>query len=120
MQWPENAPPLARWRVQPPLLLFRHCYRLKVEGLERNLLRGDQQLAEKFKAGWAAIEGFFSRDSDQVGIIVFLGNVSEDQVACVTVKAFRVAKIFADRMIGKMAGAAEHSLFHDPRIRPNF
>jgi hypothetical protein len=34
---------------------------LEVEGLEWNLLRGDQQLAEKFKTGWAAIEGFFSR-----------------------------------------------------------
>jgi len=33
--------------------------RLEVEGFEGNLLRGDQQLAEKFKTGRAPIEGFF-------------------------------------------------------------
>jgi len=33
---------------------------LEVEGLEWDLLRGDQQLAKKFKTWRAAIEGFFS------------------------------------------------------------
>jgi hypothetical protein len=33
---------------------------LEVEGLEWDLLRGDQQLTKKFKTWRAAIEGFFS------------------------------------------------------------
>ena len=44
----------------------------------------------------------------------------EDKVASTGVKTFRVAKIFADGMIRKMAGARENALFDNPRIRADF
>jgi hypothetical protein len=44
----------------------------------------------------------------------------EDEIACSGVKAFRIAKIFADGMIREMPGAAEDALLDNPGIRSDF
>ena len=69
IKWPEKASPWQkpqRWATpntaqRREINSSGHSEWLEVEGLEWNLLRGDQQLAEKFKTCPAAIESFFSR-----------------------------------------------------------
>jgi hypothetical protein len=70
--------------------------------------------------GGAAVEGFFGGDADEIGIVVFLGNVGEDEVAGAGVKAFGVGEIFADGVVREMAGAAEHALFYGPGVGADF
>lgn len=77
-------------------------------------------MTKKFKTCGTAVEGFFSGEAHEVGIIVFLGYVSQDQITSMAVKTFRVAEILTDSVIGKMAGAAQYALFYDPGIRANF
>ena len=84
------------------------------------MLGGDEEFAGEGRFGGAATEGFFGGDADEVGIIVFLRDVRENEVARDGVKAFGVGKIFTYSVIGKMARAGEHALFDDPRIRANF
>ena len=42
------------------------------------MLRGDEEFAGEGGFGRAAAEGFFGGEKDEVGIVVFLGNVCED------------------------------------------
>jgi len=82
------------------------------------VLGGDEEFAGKGRLGGAALQGFFSGDADEIGIVVFLRNVGEDEIARDRIEAVGIAKIFADGVIRKMAGAAEDALLDDPRIRP--
>ena len=81
------------------------------------MLGGDEEFAGKGRLGGAALQGFFSGDADEIGIVVFLRNVGEDEIARDRIEAVGIAKIFADGVIRKMAGAAEDALLDDPRIR---
>ena len=92
-------------------------YALEFERLEWLFLRRDQQLAMKGAFSGASIERFFGRNTSEIGIIVFLRKMREDEVARAGVEAFRVAKIFADSMIREMTGAREDPLLDDPGIR---
>ena len=91
--------------------------RSKFQRFERDLLRGEQEFAGKGGFGGAATEGLLSANAYHVGIIVFLGNVREDQIAGAPVETFRVSKVFADCMIGEMTGARENALLDYPGIR---
>ena len=75
------------------------------------------QRAAKGEFAGAAAEGFFGGDADDVGIVVLLGDVREDQMARAAVENFGVGKKFADDCIRKMARAAHHALLDEPRVR---
>ena len=81
-------------------------------------MRGDHQFAVKGAFGGAAIESFFRRKTREIGIIVFLRKMREDEVARARVKTFRIAQIFADGVIGEMPGTAEDALLDDPGYGP--
>jgi len=79
-------------------------------------LRGDEEFAGEGVFGGAAAQGFFSGDFRDVGIIIFLRDVREDEIARVRIETIGIGEIFADRMIGKVAGARENALLDDPRV----
>ncbi len=83
------------------------------------MLGGDAEFAGEGEFGGAAAEGFFGGKPHEVGIIIFLGNVREDQKAGAGIESVGIGKKFADGMIGKMSGAGEHALLDDPRVRPD-
>ena len=81
------------------------------------MLGGDQEFAGEGGFSGAAAEGFFGREADEIGIVVFLGNVGEDEMADAGIEALGIGKEFADGVIRKMAGAGEDALLDDPGIR---
>jgi len=83
------------------------------------MLGGEEQLTVEGAPGGAAAEGFFGGDANQIRVVIFLGDVGEDEVAGAGVKAVGIGEIFADGMIGEVTGAAEYALFHGPRVRAN-
>jgi len=54
-----------------------------------------------------------------IGRIVLLGKMREDEMARAGVEGVRIGEKFADDGIGKMAGAAHHALLDVPGIRPD-
>src|SRR6267143_5348499 len=89
----------------------------QLKKLEGDVLGGDEEFAGKGRLGRAALQGLFGGEADEIGIVVFLRNVSEDEIARDRIEAVGIAKIFADGVIRKMAGAAEDALLDDPWIR---
>src|SRR6266478_2778758 len=89
---------------------------LQVEGLEGDVLGGDEEVATEGAIGGAAVQGFFGGEAHEIGVVVFLRKMREDEIARAGVEAFVVGKIFADGVIGKMTSAAENALLDDPRI----
>jgi len=92
---------------------------LEFERFQGNLLRGHQKFAGKRELRGTAAKRFLGAKPHEVGIIVFLRNVRQDEVAGPTVETFGIAKKLAHGAIRKMAGAGKHTLFDDPGIRPN-
>jgi hypothetical protein len=81
------------------------------------VLGGDEEFAGEGGFGGAAVEGFLGREADEIGIVVFLGNMGEDEIADAGIQALGIGEEFADRVIGEMARAGEDALLDDPRIR---
>jgi hypothetical protein len=88
----------------------------KLEGLEGNVLGSEEKFTGEGRFGWAAPQRLFGGKNSQIGIIVLLRHVREDQIAGVGVEAIGIREVFAYRMIGKMSGARKDALFHDPRV----
>jgi hypothetical protein len=91
----------------------------KLERLEGNVLGGEKKLAGEGGFGRTAAESFFRGKKCEIGIVVFLRHVSENEIAGVTIETIGIRKVFADRVIGEMAGAGKYALLDDPRIRAN-
>lgn len=83
------------------------------------MLRSDHQLAVKRAFRWTAIERFFRGKLRQIGIVIFLREMREHEIARTRVKTFGIGKVFADGMIREVPGAAEHALLDYPGIRPD-
>ena len=83
------------------------------------MLAGDVQSTAEREFGWAAIESFFSGDARDLGIVVLLGEMREDDMPRAAVKNFRVGQKFADDRVREMPRAAHHALLDVPRIRPD-
>ena len=66
--------------------------------------------------GRTTAERFFRREQGEIRIVVFLRHVSENEIAGVAIKTVWIGEVFADGMVGKVAGAGENALFDDPRI----
>ena len=90
---------------------------LKLERLEGNSLRGEKKFAGESGFGGTAAESLFRGKKGEIGIVVFLRHVSENEIAGVTIETVGIGEVFADRVIGKMAGAGKHALLDDPGIR---
>ncbi len=69
--------------------------------------------------GGTAAESLFRGKKCKIGIVVFLRHVSENEIAGVTIETIRIGKVFADRVIGEMAGAGKDALLNNPRIGAN-
>ena len=63
---------------------------------EGGVLGGDEELAGEGEFGGAAAEGFFGGELGEIRVVVFLGDVREDEIARGRVKAFGVREEFAD------------------------
>jgi hypothetical protein len=88
----------------------------KFQRLERSVLGGEKKLASEGGFGGTTAESFFRGKKCEIGIVVLLRHVSENEIAGVTIETIGIGKVFADRMIGKMAGARKDTLLNDPRI----
>ena len=79
-------------------------------------MHGNDEYAGKLRGAGAPAERFFGGDARDVGIVVVLGKMREDEKARAGVETFRIGEKFADGVIGKMTGAAEDALLDHPRI----
>jgi hypothetical protein len=84
------------------------------------VLGSEKKLAGESGFIGATAESFFCGEECEIGIVVFLRHVSENEIAGLTIETIGIGKIFADRVIGKMAGARKDPLLDDPRVRANF
>jgi hypothetical protein len=84
------------------------------------VLGGDEKVAGEGGLCWAAAEGFFGRDPNEIGIVVFLGDVREDEMADAGIEAFGIGEKFADGVIGEVAGTGKNALLDDPGIGADF
>jgi len=83
------------------------------------MLGGDEKFAGEGGFGGAAIEGFAGGEVGQIRVIVLLGNVRENEVACGGIEAVGIGEKLTYSVIRKMAGARENALLDDPRIGTN-
>jgi len=90
---------------------------LQLKRLERNALGGDEKFAGEGGFGRSAAESFFGANAREIGIVVFLRDMREDEIARTGIEAFGIGQEFADGKIRKMAGAGKHALLDDPGIR---
>src|SRR5713226_5807059 len=89
----------------------------QLEWLEGDMLGGDEEFAGEARLGRTPLQRFFGGEADEIGIVVFLRDVREDEIARDRVEAVGVGKILAYGVIRKMAGAGEQPLLDDPGIR---
>ena len=54
------------------------------------MLGGDQEFTGEGRFGRAAAKCFFGGEADEVGIIIFLGDVREDEMADAGIETFRI------------------------------
>jgi len=94
--------------------------RSKFEGLQRSVLGGDEEFTGEGGFGGAAIQGFPGADLGRVDVIVFVGQVGEDQIARMMIKPVRIGKKFADGVIREVPVARHDPLLDDPRVGTNF
>ena len=93
---------------------------LELQRFEWDVLGGDEEFAGEGAISGAAAEGFFGGEASDVGIIVLLGKMCEDEIAGAGIEAFGIGEEFADGVIRKMPGAGQYALLDDPGIGTNF
>jgi len=91
----------------------------QLEWFEGDVLGGDEQFAGEGGFGGTAAEGFFGGEADEVGIVVFLRYMREDEMTDTGIEALWVCEEFADSVVREMASAGEDTLLDYPRIRTN-
>lgn len=69
---------------------------LQLEGTERNALRGNMQRAVEGEFRGTTTERFFRGNTRNIGIIILLGQMREDDMAGVAVEYIRIRQEFAD------------------------
>lgn len=82
-------------------------------------MRGNQKFAGKRELPRTPAERFLGAKEREVGIIIFLRNVRQNEVAGPAVEAFGIGKKLAHGVIRKMAGPRKYTLFDYPGIRPD-
>lgn len=93
---------------------------LELERLEGSVLGGDEEFTREGGFGGAAIQGFPGADLGRVDVIVFVGQVREDQVARMMIKPVRIGQKFADGVIREVPVARHDPLLDDPRVGTDF
>ena len=94
--------------------------RLKFEGLQGNVLGGDEEFTGEGGFGGPAMQGFPGADFGGVDVVVFVGEVGEDQIARMMIKPVRIGKKFADGVIREVPVARHDPLLDDPRVGTHF
>ena len=84
------------------------------------MLGGDEEFAGEGGPGGAAAESFFGGEANEIGVVVFLGDVGEDEMADAGIEALGIGEEFAYGVIGEMASAGEDALLDDPGIGADF
>ena len=92
---------------------------LQVEWAQRDVLRRDVQPSVVGKHLGAASKGLLGGDLGEIGGIVLLGQMREDEMARAPVKNVGIGEKIAHHRIRQVAGAAHHALFDVPGIRPH-
>jgi len=64
------------------------------------VLRGYEELAAECAVGWAAAQGFLGGEAREIGIVILLREMREDEIARAGVETLRIGEIFADGVIG--------------------
>jgi hypothetical protein len=77
------------------------------------------ELAAKGEFGGAPAQSFDGAEVDEIGVVVGLGDMGEDEEARAGVEAFGIGEKFADDVIREMAGAGHDALLDVPGIRAN-
>lgn len=83
------------------------------------MLRGNQKFAGKRELPRTPAERFLGAKEREVGIIIFLRNVRQNEVVGPAIEAFGIGKKLAHGVIRKMAGPRKYTLFDYPGIRPD-
>src|ERR1700675_752332 len=89
---------------------------LQFEGAEGNTLRGDVQRTAEGEFSGALPKRFVRKNLRDLGRVVLLGEMPEDQMARQAVEHFRISEEFADHCVREMSGAAHHALLDVPGI----
>ena len=84
------------------------------------MLRGEEKFAGERVFRRAIAQGCFGRYSGSIRVIVFLGQVRQNEIASAGVKAFWVSEIITNGTVGEMAGVTHDALLDEPWIRPRF
>ena len=84
------------------------------------MLRGHQKLSLEGRGGRAAAQCFGGGKVDKIGIIVGFGYMSQHEEPGATVERLAIGQVFADDVIGEMAGAAHDALLDVPGIWTDF
>jgi len=74
------------------------------------------ELAAEGEGAGAAVEGLFGGEASEVGGVVLLGDVGEDEVAGLGVEDVGIGEEIADDGIGEVAGAAHDALLDVPGV----
>lgn len=80
-------------------------------------MRGDEEFAGEGGFDGAAAERFEGGEVGEIRIVVFLGDVGEDEMASAGIESVGIGEELADGVVGEVAGAGKDSLFDDPRVR---
>jgi len=80
------------------------------------VLGGDEKFSGEGGFGGTPAESFFGRKAREIGIVVFLGDVREDEIPRGGIEAVGIGKEFADGVIRKMPGAGKYALLDDPGV----
>jgi hypothetical protein len=83
------------------------------------VLGSEKKFTSESGFGRAAAESLFRGEKSEIGIVVLLRHVGENEIARVAIETIRIGEVFADGVIGKMAGAGKYALLDDPRIGSN-
>jgi hypothetical protein len=78
------------------------------------------QFTLKCRLGRASLQALFGRNPSNVGCVVLLGNMGQDNITGAAVEHFRIGEEIADDAVGKVAGTAHDALFDMPRVWTDF
>jgi len=63
------------------------------------MLRSDEEFAAEGAVGWAAAQGLLGGEAREIGIVILLREMREDEIARARVETLRIGEILADGMI---------------------
>ena len=84
------------------------------------MLLGHKQFTGKGRFGRPSIERFPCADLRRVDVIVFIGQMGEDEITGLLIKSVRIGKKLAHCVIREVTVAGHDPLLDDPGVRADF